>query len=89
MGIYSDGKVYGVQLYVDEVKIFDETSNSEINEILLQAVKRCYDGLTLEEKEKLHILFYRSYSTTYSIPSVSMKQWIPVNVLTFEKMLPV
>jgi hypothetical protein len=87
MGIYPDGKVYGVQLYVDEVKIFEDYS--EINEIQLQAVKRCYDGLTLEEKEKLHILFYMSYSTTYSIPSVSMKQWIPVNVLTFEKMLPV
>jgi hypothetical protein len=87
MGIYSDGKVYGVQLYVDEVKIFEDYS--EINEIQIQSVKRCYDGLTFEEKEKLHILFYMSYSTTYSIPSVSMKQWIPVNVLTFEKMLPV
>jgi len=87
MGIYSDGKVYGVQLYVDEVKIFEDYS--EINEIQFQAVKRRYDGLTLEEKEKLHILFYMSCSTTYSIPSDSMKQWIPVNVPTFEKMLPV
>ena len=67
MGIYSDGKVYGISLVLNHIVLFEEKYQESLTGYQLEPVKECYNRLTEEEKDVLTIHFYTACSVTYSV----------------------
>ena len=67
MGIYSDGKVYGISLVLNHIVLFEEKYEEPVRPYQLDYAKDCYSKLNDEEKDVLTIHFYTKYSTTYSV----------------------
>lgn len=85
MGIYSDGKIYGVKLYfidgetVFEKKISEEFGNNEIEE-----VKSFWFKLSELEKQKINIHLYTSCATTILVTNTTFMMWWPSSRATLE-----
>jgi hypothetical protein len=77
MGIYYDNNVYGVTIGLDK-NILIKMSKSNLTPLEIQEVRDCYKGLTEEEKDKIHIHFYVSCSSTYSVADSTFMTWIAV-----------
>jgi len=85
MGIYSDGNIYGVSFYKNEVNLYEKSYNHIITLLEIQDVKEYYDTLTSEEKDALTILFYKSCSSTYlASKENSFMAWFPGRKATLE-----
>lgn len=86
MGIYSDGNVYGLRLVLNDDILFEERYDHKMTMIELQNVKKCYEMMTLEEKNAINICFYTLCSTTYTTAN-SIMCWFPANKVLLEKLL--
>jgi hypothetical protein len=77
MGIYSDGKIYGVSLILDDRTIFELTSTEILNLDEIHMVKENYYELTNKQKNNTIIRFYMSCSSTYNSNTDSFMTWFP------------
>ena len=87
MGIYSDGKIYGVSLILDGKILFEKTFLVVMDGFVIEIVKDIYNGLTDDEKNDLDIRFYTSCSSTYDTDNNIFMLWIPSNKNTLEKFI--
>ena len=87
MGIYSDGKIYGVSLILDGKILFEKTFLVVMDGFVIEIVKDIYNGLTDDEKNDLNIRFYTSCSSTYDTDNNIFMLWIPSNKNTLEKFI--
>jgi hypothetical protein len=72
MGIYNDGKIYGVSLEIYDssgnlIKQFEKTYTEQLKVSQIEEIKAGYEQFTEEEKKKLCVRFYTSISTTYDL----------------------
>ena len=77
MGIYSDGKVYGVLLMLDTTVFVRLTSIVELSPAEIEEVKIQYQLLTEDEKNTVGISFYTACTTTCESTSTTMMSWFP------------
>jgi hypothetical protein len=87
MGIYSDGKIYGVSLILDGKIIFEKSFLVVMDGFAIEEVKKEYNSLSDEEKNDLSIRFYTSCSSTYDTDNNIFMTWIPSNKNTLEKFI--
>jgi len=87
MGIYSDGKIYGVSLILEDRTIFELTSTEILNLDEIHAIKEKYDELTNEQKNNTIIRFYTSCSSTYDNNTDSFMCWFPGSQDALERLL--
>ena len=87
MGIYSDGKIYGISLILDGKILFEKTFLVVMDGFVIEIVKDIYNGLTDDEKNDLNIRFYTSCSSTYDTDNNIFMLWIPSNKNTLEKFI--
>jgi hypothetical protein len=87
MGIYSDGKIYGVSLILNGKIIFEKTFEVVMDGFAIEIVKKEYNRLTNDEKNDLSIRFYTSCSSTYDTNNNIFTMWIPSNKNTLEKFI--
>jgi hypothetical protein len=83
MGVYSDGKIYGISLKLNNQILFEKISSDEMIVSEIQELKELYDKLDKEEKVKLNIKFYNWFSTTYS----TFMSWVPSDYITLERLI--
>ena len=87
MGIYSDGKIYGVSLKLDEEFIFNKTHTDEMTYLQIQELKGIYEMLSYDKRYATNIMFYMSCSSTYNISKTSpFMSWIPGNIALLENL---
>ena len=85
MGIYSDGKVYGVSLVIDNVSIIEKTNTKEMTGQQIQEIKTIYDLLSTEDRYKILVRFYTSAVSTYNSETYApFMTWFPVDVQSLE-----
>ena len=85
MGIYNDGKIYGVRWYryaADDqliVDTFERTYSEKMTMIQIQEVKEQYDLIAdIENQEPLYVKFYTKCSDTYG--AGEYMHWWSVNM---------
>ena len=86
MGIYTDGNVYGVFAYTNQddgkpVVLFKKQYATKMTYEQIQAVKTCYDKLSIVELSMLRIQFFTYYSYSYNTSCLNPveKDWYPGN----------
>ena len=81
MGIYSDENIYGIT-FVHATKILYEQKYPHVMSCKqIHDAKTFYNGLDIELRNSLTILFYKLYTTTLPIESnPPMFVWLPGNV---------
>ena len=87
MGIYTDGKVYGVSVYVIQdngeiVVLFEYKYTIKMTtEQIAEIKKTYYDDLSVEERSIVRIKFYTSCTCTYdtSCANTTYTDWVPGN----------
>lgn len=80
MGIYSDGKTYGVNLMIDGESVYIKLYEEPMTEDQIHHVKLFFDTIT--DKNTVTIRFYINASTTYG-PG-SFMTWFPANLELLE-----
>ena len=88
MGIYSDGKIYGISLVSSDVIIYEKKYPYEMGLLEINEAADLYKTLWGDIKEGIHIRFYCKSSTTYepNVPNEIM-HWFPVDKDVLEKYL--
>jgi hypothetical protein len=80
MGVYSEGKIYGVSFMLDGETIFQKVFKECMNSEDKQEVDEAYNALTSEQREKIHVYVYASCASTYVLePPDSFMAWFPTN----------
>jgi hypothetical protein len=82
MGVYSDRKIYGVSLKLENIS-FEKIYSDEISESEKQDVKAFYDSLNADQREKLNVRFFLKFTSTES----KFTSWVPSNNVSLEKIL--
>lgn len=88
MGIYSDGKIYGVSLVSSDIIVYSRKYPHVMGLLEINEVGDLYANLSEETKLGLKISFWLKSSTTYepTIPSEFM-HWYPSDRLALEGFL--
>ena len=84
MGIYSDGKVYGISLKLDHEIVFMKKYSYEMGNIEIQDVRDIYNTLTGEQKQHINVSFFTSCSTTYEVSENKSMTWFPGSINMLE-----
>lgn len=85
MGIYSNGTIYGVSLYLDNRSIIERTYEQKMTGPQIQEIKNLYNSLSIEDKHNITVRFYTSAVTTCDPCSTSpFMTWFPGTRLTLE-----
>ena len=80
MGIYSNGDVYGVSLFLNNTIIFERKYDEKLLSNQILEIKEFYEKLSFEDKNKLLISFYTSCSSSYNVTETeSFMSWLPGN----------
>ena len=90
MGIYSNGDVYAVSLFLNNTIIFERKYDEKLifNQIL--EIKEFYEKLSLEDKNKLSISFYTSCSSTYNVIETELfMSWLPGDRKELQKLFDI
>jgi len=88
MGIYSDGKIYGISLFLSDVILYMKKYPYEMGLLEITEIRNFYETLSEQERLQLEFLFWVKSSTTYepTVPNEYMHS-VPVNRLLFENLL--
>jgi len=87
MGIYSNGDVYGISLFLNNTIIFERKYEEKILSNQILEIKEFFEKLSFEDKNKLLISFYTSCSSTYNITgSESFMSWLPGDEKKLQKL---
>jgi hypothetical protein len=87
MGIYSDGRVYGIRLTLAENILFEETWSETIDLGLLAKGKQICMRLTDTQKSAMDVRFYMASSSTYDVNSSgTCMAWWPVGYSSLEQL---
>jgi hypothetical protein len=73
MGIYSDGKVYGIYIKPLEIKI---TSSDPLTNQQIQIFLNTYNRISETEKSEASVYFLESISTTYCNITNKTYNWV-------------
>lgn len=92
MGIYSNGKIYGIRWNISDEgslidkknfeKIYDEPMNIQN----FQEIKEQYDKLTLDEIQNVRISYYTLCSMTYDNDVGTFMSWMPFSKIQLEEL---
>jgi hypothetical protein len=82
MGIYSDGKAYGVNLIIDGVSVYKKLYEEPMAGDQIREVKVFFDTIT--DKNTISVRFYINASSTYG-PGTFMA-WYPASLELLEKL---
>ena len=88
MGIYSNGKVYGVGWIryndSDEITIcFEKIFEDKMSILQIQEVKMAYDLIPEDQRNNMSIRFYTSCSSTYD--DGTFMTWFPGNTYSLKE----
>jgi hypothetical protein len=88
MGIYSDGKIYGISLVSSDIIIYEKKYPYEMGLLEINEAADLYKSLSDDIKASIRISFYCKSSTTYepTVPNEFM-HWFPVDKDVLEKYL--
>ena len=87
MGIYSNGDVYGVSLFLNNTIIFERKYDEKLHSNQILEIKEFYEKLSLEDKNKLLISFYTSCSSSYNVTETeSFMSWLPSDRKELQKL---
>jgi hypothetical protein len=88
MGIYSDGKIYGVSLISSDVIVYSKKYPYIMGPLEINEVSDLYASLSVETKQLLKVSFWLKSSTTYepTFPSEFM-HWYPSDNQTLEELI--
>jgi abortive infection bacteriophage resistance protein len=76
MGIYSDGKIYGISFRLDVV-VYEQTYENPITLEQIKEAKDFYDSMHLVEIKPLKVSVYMKCSSTYNLGQNSFMSWVP------------
>jgi hypothetical protein len=84
MGIYSNGTIYGLKIYLrndteddDDVNVlFEIQQNTLLSDEIKKQAKICYIGLSDLDKSKAKIEIYTECTSTYNLSIFRM--WTPI-----------
>jgi hypothetical protein len=82
MGIYSDGKTYGVNLIIDGESIYKKLYEEPMGKDQIREVKVFFDTIT--DKNTVTVRFYINACSTFG-PGTFMA-WYPANLELLEKL---
>jgi len=83
MGIYTNGKIYGIR-WGDESVEYEKISGTELTSLQLQQIKNDYNNLPLERKNRVIVSQYTKCSTTYNVNDPETMLWFPLEKSWFE-----
>lgn len=86
MGIYSDGKVYGVSFRYTDITIFERTYEGNVSPAQIQEIKDFYDELSEDGRKTISIFLYMSFVSTYSSSDKTLMSWVPSNCERLESL---
>jgi hypothetical protein len=76
MGIYSDGKIYGISIRLDVV-VYQEIYENPITLEQIKEAKDFYDSIDSQGS----VTVYIKSSSTYSLEPNSFMTWVPSRIL--------
>jgi hypothetical protein len=76
MGIYSDGKIYGISIRLDVV-VYQEIYENPITLEQIKEAKDFYDSIDSQGS----VTVYIKCSSTYSLEPNSFMTWVPSSIL--------
>jgi len=76
MGIYSDGKIYGISIRLDLV-VYEKIYENPITLEQIQEAKDFYNSFVSVETQPLSVSVYVKCSSTYTLEPNSFMSWIP------------
>jgi hypothetical protein len=76
MGIYSDGKIYGISIRLDVV-VYQEIYEKPITLEQIKEAKDFYNSIDLQGSVSVYI----KCSSTYSLEPNSFMTWVPSRIL--------
>ena len=77
MGIYSDGKLHGISMVVNDIVQFKISGDTPLTPEQMLDVKAAYDSLSAEQKGALYLYFYTKRSATYEPKMTTYFSWFP------------
>ena len=85
MGIYSDGKIYGISIRLDLV-VYERTYPHKITLDQIQEAKDFYNSFDSVERKgrPLTVKIYVKCSSTYTSDSNSFMSWVPSDLISKE-----
>lgn len=85
MGIYSNGRIFGIQIYTrqDDViaTLFEEKYDAPMSYQQMREAYLFYDTLT--DKRTICFNTYNEYTCTHNLDSGNFMMWTPLRVDTF------
>ena len=77
MGIYSDGKIYGVSLVSSEFVVYSKKYSHVMGILEINELKVLYVSLSEDVKSSLKVIFWIKSSTTYepTVPNEFMHRY--------------
>ena len=89
MGIYSNGNIYGIAFYLNDVVIFEKHYTEKMDKQQISEAKDYYMFLSEEHRNNIKILFYTYCSSTYNRPIIETSKfmsWLPGNKELLEQL---
>jgi len=90
MGVYSDGKVYGIKLSDSNfITFYEKTNFQELNEVELSEARGLWLSLSEDVRNKTEITFYTQCCSTLSITEnrTLFMSWFPGSRGQLERLL--
>lgn len=85
MGIYSNGKIFGIQIYnfIDDVSnvLYQDKQDNELSYNQMNEAYLFYNGLN--ESDKLYFKIYTECSSTLDKNANTFMMWLPITLKTF------
>ena len=92
MGLYSNGKIYGIRWNISnedsliDKKKFEKIYDEPMNIQNFQEIKEQYDQLTLDEIQNVRISYYTLCSMTYKNDVGTLMSWMPFSKIQLEEL---
>lgn len=88
MGIYSDGKIYGVSLVSSDLVVYSKKYPYVMGRLEINELTDLYVSLSEDAKSSLKIMVWIKSSTTYepTVPS-EFTHWYPIDRVALEEFL--
>jgi len=77
MGIYSDGKIYGVSIRYTDIVLFERQYEVNLSIDQINEIKEFYNNLSEEGRENISVYIYMSFVSTYSPSNKRLLSWVP------------
>ena len=77
MGIYSDGKIYGVSIRYTDIVLFERKYEVNLSIDQVNEIKEFYNNLSEEGRGDVSVYIYMAFLSTYSPSDKRLMSWVP------------